>query len=115
MTPALDAPFAEVDDVVDALGAQGYIADTRLATTVFLVTRLDQPLLIDGPAGLGHTELTKALPPPPGRGRRGKDRAREGARRRHGPAAAAAAVLRGPGRDQGPLRVGLRQAAALHP
>src|SRR3954471_2966336 len=61
MTQSLDAPFAEVDDVVDALGAQGYTADTRLATTVFLVTRLDKPLLIEGPAGVGKTELAKAL------------------------------------------------------
>src|SRR3712207_7715400 len=36
-------------------------------------------------------------------------------RSRHGAQAAPAAVLRGPGRDQGPLRVGLRQAAAVHP
>ena len=61
MTTSLDAPFHTVDEVVDALGASGYIADTRLATTVFLVTRLDKPLLIEGPAGVGKTELAKAL------------------------------------------------------
>ena len=53
--------FESVEEVVDALAEQGYIADTRLATTVFLVTRLDKPLLIEGPAGVGKTELAKAL------------------------------------------------------
>ncbi len=53
--------FATVDDVVTVLTEHGYIADTRLATTVFLTTRLDKPLLIEGPAGVGKTELAKAL------------------------------------------------------
>ncbi len=53
--------FESVDDVITSLTEQGYIADTRLATTVFLTTRLDKPLLIEGPAGVGKTELAKAL------------------------------------------------------
>ena len=53
--------FESVDDVMDALREHGYIADIRLATIVFLVTRLDKPLLIEGPAGVGKTELAKAL------------------------------------------------------
>jgi MoxR-like ATPase len=53
--------FDSVPSVVDALGARGYIADTRLATTVYLVTQLDKPMLIEGPAGVGKTELAKAL------------------------------------------------------
>ena len=53
--------FESVDEVVDALTEHGYIADTRLATTAFLVTRLDKPLLIEGPAGVGKTELAKAM------------------------------------------------------
>src|SRR4051812_17880531 len=60
-------PFATVDEVVDALNTQGYIADTRLATTVFLVTRLEKPLLVEGPAGVGKTELAKALAAATGR------------------------------------------------
>src|SRR3954453_2526209 len=67
MTQSVDAPFATVDDVVDALGTHGYIADTRLATTVFLVTRLEKPLLVEGPAGVGKTELAKALAAATGR------------------------------------------------
>jgi MoxR-like ATPase len=53
--------FESVDEVVDVLGEHGYIADVRLATTVFLTTRLEKPLLIEGPAGVGKTELAKAL------------------------------------------------------
>ena len=55
------AAFESVDAVVDALREHGYIADIRLATIVFLVIRLDKPLLIEGPAGVGKTELAKAL------------------------------------------------------
>ncbi len=53
--------FPSVEDVVEVLTEHGYIADTRLATTVFLTTRLQKPLLIEGPAGVGKTELAKAL------------------------------------------------------
>jgi MoxR-like ATPase len=59
--------FESVDAVAVALREQGYIADTRLATTVFLVTRLDKPLLLEGPAGVGKTELAKSLAAATGR------------------------------------------------
>ena len=55
------SPFGSVDEVVDALAEHGYIADRRLATTVFLLTRLEKPLLLEGPAGVGKTELAKML------------------------------------------------------
>ena len=58
---AVDPTFESVDDVIAGLGQHGYIADTRLATTVFLTTRLQKPLLIEGPAGVGKTELAKTL------------------------------------------------------
>ena len=59
--------FSSVEEVREALGGEGYIADERLATTVFLQTRLDKPLLIEGPAGVGKTELAKVLAAATGR------------------------------------------------
>ena len=53
--------FADVEDVVQSLAAHGYLADERLATSVFLMSRLDKPLLLEGPAGVGKTELAKTL------------------------------------------------------
>ncbi|UZJ24323.1 MoxR family ATPase [Rhodococcus antarcticus] len=53
--------FASVDDVVTRFAEHGYIADHTLATTVFLQTRLDKPVLLEGPAGVGKTELAKTL------------------------------------------------------
>ncbi|RDH77543.1 MoxR family ATPase [Mycolicibacterium moriokaense] len=59
--------FDSVADVREALAGEGYIADEGLATTVFLQTRLDKPLLIEGPAGVGKTELAKVLAAATGR------------------------------------------------
>ncbi|KWX05423.1 ATPase [Carbonactinospora thermoautotrophica] len=53
--------FETVDDVAAALASDGYIADRQLATAVFVQTRLDKPLLLEGPAGVGKTELAKTL------------------------------------------------------
>jgi MoxR-like ATPase len=53
--------FASVDDVTARLRATGYLADEATATTVFLADRLGKPLLVEGPAGVGKTELAKAV------------------------------------------------------
>jgi MoxR-like ATPase len=53
--------FADVDAVTATLSEHGYLADERLATSVFLMTRLEKPLLLEGPAGVGKTELAKTL------------------------------------------------------
>ncbi|WP_245839659.1 AAA family ATPase [Mycobacterium aquaticum] len=53
--------FAGPAALSEALREQDYIADDDLATVVHLATALDRPLLLEGPAGVGKTELAKAL------------------------------------------------------
>jgi MoxR-like ATPase len=55
------APFAGIDEVQSELAAQQYVCDRRVATVVFLATAIGKPMLIEGPAGVGKTELAKAL------------------------------------------------------
>jgi MoxR-like ATPase len=53
--------FSSVDDVRDRLAGAGYLTDDAIATVVFLADRLGKPLLVEGPAGVGKTELAKAV------------------------------------------------------
>jgi MoxR-like ATPase len=48
-------------DVSTALSAQGYLPDDGISTSVFLAMTLERPLLLEGEAGVGKTELAKAL------------------------------------------------------
>lgn len=65
--PAAANPFASVDEVIKRFAAQGYISDQRLATTTYLLSALNKPLLLEGPAGVGKTELAKTLAAATGR------------------------------------------------
>ncbi|MBF6470957.1 MoxR family ATPase [Nocardia abscessus] len=53
--------FASVDEVTERLTEAGYLPSLDIATAVFLAGHLGKPLLIEGPAGVGKTELAKAV------------------------------------------------------
>jgi MoxR-like ATPase len=53
--------FSSVDDVIQQLSEQEYICDKQIATVVFLAQQLDKPVLVEGPAGVGKTELAKVV------------------------------------------------------
>ncbi len=50
-----------IDDVMQALAAQRYIAERGLATAIFLALKLQKPLFLEGEAGVGKTEVAKVL------------------------------------------------------
>ena len=53
--------FKSIDDTKNALSQQQYISNDEIATTTFLAQQLQKPLLTEGPAGVGKTELAKAI------------------------------------------------------
>ncbi len=52
--------FGSVDEVREGLASAGYIADDGLSGVVYLADRLAKPILVEGPAGTGKTELAKS-------------------------------------------------------
>jgi MoxR-like ATPase len=53
--------FATTEDVTRALAGEGYLADHALSTAAYLAATLEQPLLLEGEAGVGKTEVARAL------------------------------------------------------
>src|SRR5690349_15462518 len=53
--------FGTIDELQQALAANNYVADRPLATAIFLALKLQKPLLLEGEAGVGKTEVAKTL------------------------------------------------------
>src|SRR5579864_5706643 len=53
--------FESIDDTQERLAERGYVADRSLATAIYLCMRLEKPLLLEGEAGVGKTEVAKVL------------------------------------------------------
>ncbi len=59
--PSHNGTFASIDDVIERFSQQRYICNRRIATVVYLASHLEKPILVEGPAGVGKTELAKVL------------------------------------------------------
>jgi MoxR-like ATPase len=59
--------FASAEQASERLAAAGYLPSTEIATAVFLADRLEKPVLVEGPAGVGKTELARAFAAAEGR------------------------------------------------
>src|ERR1700721_4510217 len=55
------APLESIEAVDQGLGAAGYIASRQISTAIFLAHHLQKPILVEGPAGVGKTELAKSV------------------------------------------------------
>ena len=61
MKPYHDEKFSTIDDVIRGFKPCGYITSRQIATTVYLAYQLCKPVLVEGPAGVGKTELAKTV------------------------------------------------------
>jgi MoxR-like ATPase len=57
---SLESLLPSIDSVEAGLESVGYIASRQISTALFLAVRLQKPILVEGPAGVGKTELAKA-------------------------------------------------------
>jgi MoxR-like ATPase len=53
--------FKDIKSAIDGLAEQKYIASKDIATTVYLALKMEKPVLVEGPAGVGKTELGKCI------------------------------------------------------
>ena len=53
--------FQSIDEVIERFGEQNYVCSRAIATVVYLSVHLKKPILVEGPAGVGKTELAKVL------------------------------------------------------
>ncbi len=60
MRKSLEALLPSIDSVESGLESVGYIPSRQISTALFLAVRLQKPILVEGPAGVGKTELAKA-------------------------------------------------------
>src|SRR6202789_3819138 len=57
----INLPAVSMQAGPPGLASAGYIASRQIATAVYLAERIEKPILVEGPAGVGKTELAKAL------------------------------------------------------
>src|SRR3990172_8203614 len=53
--------FSSIEDVIGRFARHNYIASRRIATVIYLASELKKPILVEGPAGVGKTDLGKVL------------------------------------------------------
>jgi len=53
--------FSSIDEVIERFAKDNYIASRRIATVIYLASALHKPVLVEGPAGVGKTDLAKVL------------------------------------------------------
>lgn len=61
MSLQLERFFPSIERIEDGFEALGYVCSRRIATTLYLASHLEKPVLIEGPAGVGKTELAKTM------------------------------------------------------
>ena len=59
--------WQSIDALQEAMHHHHYICDRALATVIFLALKLEKPILLEGEAGVGKTEVAKVLATSPGR------------------------------------------------